>query len=273
MKARRVIRRKKRRRAIKKAVERNAGKVLVLVLLVVLMAAVWLITAAGGSKEKIPQPESRTQEEPQTITITQEPEEVAATADPDNYKEPFCHMSADWGADDVEGFTPYQIPPEYKINWGKLPEVVQVYTFCLCRDYGIEYETILAMIETESGYKWDAESSVAYGYMQIIPEYHYDRMERLNVSDIRDPYGNIKVGIDYLAELLQKYGGNYDKALTAYRWGATGAYRDYFSKGQESSDYSEKVMEIADRIKEQMGGGENDGSSDAGTANRKNDTQ
>lgn len=271
MDARRVIRRKRRRRAIRKVAEQHAGKVLALVILVVLIAAVWLITAAGGSKEKIPQPENQTQEETQTITITQETEEVAATADPDNYEEPFCHMSADWG--DIKGFTLYQIPPEYKINWGKLPEVVQVYTFCLCRDYGVDYETVLAMIETESGYKWDAKSSAAYGYMQIIPEYHYNRMERLNVSDIRDPYGNIKVGIDFLAELLEKYGGNYDKALTAYRWGPTGAYRDYFSKGQESSDYSEKVMEIADRIKKQIGGAENDGGSDTGTADRKNDTQ
>lgn len=270
MDARQVIRRKKRRRAMRKAVENHAGKVFVLVLLV---TAVWLITVAAGNKEKIPQPETKAQEETQTITITQETERMTWANDPDNYEEPFCRMSADWEADDVEGFTLYQIQPEYKINWGKLPEVVQVYTFCLCRDYGVDYETILAMIETESGYKWDTESSVAYGYMQIVPEYHYDRMERLHVSDIRDPYGNIKVGIDYLAELLEKYDGDYEKALTAYKWGVTGADREYFSKGHDNSEYSEKVIKIADRIKGQIGGKESAGTSNVGTANRKNDTQ
>ena len=53
-------------------------------------------------------------------------------------------------------------------------------------------------------------------------------------------------------ELLKKYDGDYKKALTAYRWGATGAYRDYFSKGQESCAYADTVMERAGRIKKQL---------------------
>lgn len=266
MDARKVIARKKRRRAAEKMVERYAGVVIVAV---VLVAAICLfVFLAAGSAKGEPQ-EVRGRETPKIET---EAETLDAYTDPDNFKEPFNRMSADWGADDVQGFTFYQIPPEYKCNWGVLPGMVQVYTFCLCREYGVDYETVLAIIEKDSGYKWDAKSAVAYGYMQIIPEYHHDRMERLHVSDIRDPYGNIKTGIDYLAELLEKYGGNYGKALTAYRWGVTGAYTDYFSAGLESSAYSEEITEIADRIREQTGGGEDGSRSDTGTADRTNDT-
>lgn len=268
MEARKVIARKKRRRAVEKMVERYAGAVIVAVVLVAAVGLFEFLTA--GSAKGGPQ-EVKEQE---VLTVdTQEEEPLDAYTDPDNFIEPFNSMSADWGADDVEGFTLYQIPPEYKCSWGKLPGMVQVYTFCLCREYGVDYETVLAIIEKDSGYKWDAKSAVAYGYMQIIPEYHYDRMERLHVSDIRDPYGNIKIGIDYLAELVEKYNGNYDKALTAYRWGVTGAYEDFFSTGEASSPYSKEIVKIADRIREQTGGGENGRNGDAGTTDRKNDSQ
>lgn len=268
MTARKRIARKKRRRAIKKLIERYAGAVIVAAVLVVVVCLLLILTrenAKGEAKETA---------ERQALEInTQQEEQPTAYTDPDNFKEPFNRMSADWGADDVKGFTLYQIPAEYKHSRGVLPGVVQVYTFCLCRDYGVDYETVLAIIEKESGYKWDAASSVAYGYMQIIPEYHSDRMDRLHVSDIKDPYGNIKVGIDYLAELLEKYGGNYDKALTAYRWGATGAYKNYFSAGVENCEYSEEITEIAKRIRKQTGGEKDGGKNNAGTTDRKNDTQ
>lgn len=267
MDARKVIARKKRRREMKRLIEKYAGVVIIAVVLVTAIC-LFVLLAAGSAKGEPQEVKGRG-----VLTVeTQEEEQPDAYTDPDNFKEPFNRMSADWGTDDVQGFTLYQIPPEYKCNWGVLPGVVQVYTFCLCREYGVDYETVLAIIEKESGYKWDAKSAVAYGYMQIIPEYHYDRMDRLHVSDIQDPYGNISVGINYLAELLEKYSGNYDKALTAYRWGVTGAYTDYFSAGLESSAYSEEITEIADRIREQTGGGEDGSRSDAGTVDRTNDT-
>lgn len=174
--------------------------------------------------------------------VKQEPEETVMEEKPEEDRDPFGSMSKDWGVDDVEGFTFYELPEDFKQSGGMLPEAVQVYIFCLCRKNNVEFEKVLAVIETESGYRWDAESSAAYGYMQIVPACHYDRMERLGVYDIKDPYQNIQTGIDYLAEMLKRYDGDYKKALTAYRWGATGAYRDYFSKGQESCAYADTVM-------------------------------
>ena len=58
------------------------------------------------------------------------------------------------------------------------------------------------------------------GYMQVQRRWHEDRMARLGVTDLTDPYGNFRVGCDYLAELLGKY--PLEEALTAYNSGKPG---------------------------------------------------
>lgn len=186
------------------------------------------------------------------VKYPKETESQKQTEDPQNYEWPYDAMSSDWGGEEMEGFQLYQIPNEYIKTGGKLPEVVQVYTFCLCREYGVDYSTVLAIIQTESGFCWEAQSQSAFGYMQVIPSQHQDRIQRLSVEDIKNPYGNIRVGVDYLAELLQKYDGDYHKALTAYRWGPTGANRKYFSKGEEKSKYSKAVTKTAQRIRAEI---------------------
>ena len=55
-----------------------------------------------------------------------------------------------------------------------------------------------------------------------------------------------------MAELLEKYQNNYRKALTAYKYGPTGAERKYFNKQKYTCEYAETVLEKADRIKEQL---------------------
>lgn len=182
-----------------------------------------------------------------------EPDNKTCMLDEDPYRTvpPFNTMSADWSGEDVKGFIYYEIPEEYTYYGGLLPQIVQVYTYILCNDLEVDYKTILAMIETESAYKWDAQSSSgAVGYMQIMPQYH---TERVAGSDgLKNPYQNIRAGIEYMHELLEKYSGNYEKALTAYRYGQTGAQNKFFSTGQTGCEYSETVLETADRIQQQL---------------------
>ena len=45
--------------------------------------------------------------------------------------------------------------PEYKDAGGCFPEIVQVYLWCECKEYGVDYYTVVALIERESGYHWD----------------------------------------------------------------------------------------------------------------------
>lgn len=123
----------------------------------------------------------------------------------------------------------------------------------LCADYEIPVEAVLAMIEVESSYQADAVSKVgAVGLMQVIPEYHEPRMNRLNCTDLFDPYQNVIVGMDFLSELIDEYDGNFHKALTAYNYGQKGANDKFFGQGTYRTEYSLKVLETAEKIKKGM---------------------
>ena len=70
-----------------------------------------------------------------------------------------------------------------------------------------------------SGYKYDAVGKGGdIGYMQINQEWHTDRMERLGATDLKNPYQNVRIGIDYMAELLGQY--QTSVAVSAYNRGA-----------------------------------------------------
>ena len=71
--------------------------------------------------------------------------------------------------------------------------------YCVCP------ELLMAMIETESSGNPDATNGTCKGLMQVSEKWHRDRMERLGVKDIYDPYGNVLVATDYFMELAEKY--------------------------------------------------------------------
>ena len=245
--------RKRRRRKIMRAIWKRYQYTIMLAIAVIAAVAIAVIVIlAGGTGKETEKVQKNITAAAEAKDIVIDPEEGgdAEMMDPDNFVYPYNLMSCDWGAGDTDGLTLYEIPEEYQRTGGKLPQVVQVYTYCLCREYEIDYNVILAMIEVESGYRWDAESGMAYGYMQIVPEFHRERMEQLHVTDIMQPYGNIRVGIDYFAELVWKYEWSYTKALTAYKYGEYGAEQEYFSKVKVTSGYAETVMEIADQIRD-----------------------
>ena len=122
-----------------------------------------------------------------------------------------------------------------------LDNELQDYIIRTCRDYGVEPAIIMAMIERESDYDPNTmgDGGRAYGLMQIWPLYHSKRMGRLGCTYLLDPYHNVTVGIDYLAELLDKYGGDYGKALTAYN---QGSYKGTVTQ------YAKSVLNNAERI-------------------------
>lgn len=169
----------------------------------------------------------------------------------------FDSMSADWGIEDVEDFVFYEIPEEYAENGGYFPEKMQIYTKCLCEQYGVSYSLIIAMIERESGYRYDksGDDGCSFGYMQIYEKWHEDRMERLNCTDLLNPYNNVKVGIDYIAELIEKYGNKQD-ALTAYNYGEKGAQEKMWSKGVYTYSYNQEILQREQEIKEELTKGE-----------------
>lgn len=151
---------------------------------------------AGGDVEAevttIPYIEATSKAEPSTSP------EYTPYEDPNNYVYPYNTMSADWGLELYEsGFKYYQIPQEYIDEGGCFPEVVQAYLWCLCEERGINYYVVVALIERESRYQWDAtgDNGNSKGYMQIYENWHKERMEAEGVTDLYDPYGNIRVGL------------------------------------------------------------------------------
>lgn len=167
-----------------------------------------------------------------------------------------CPMT-DWSGYDFAEFTEYSIPADFVRYGGAFPLCLQAYTYIKCREYGVDYALILAMIETESSYKSGAVSydGKCKGFMQINPGFHADRMERIGAEDLFNPYDNIAVGVDFFSELLHKYDENIFKALAAYNMGATGAYQNLWSKGIFEYSYTDKITQRAERINNEIKGG------------------
>jgi soluble lytic murein transglycosylase-like protein len=97
----------------------------------------------------------------------------------------------------------------------------QAFLRAACEETGIPYELALAVIRQETEFRnVTGDDGRSVGYMQVQRRWHEDRMARLGVTDLADPYGNFRVGCDYLAELLGKY--PLEEALTAYNSGKPG---------------------------------------------------
>ncbi len=99
-----------------------------------------------------------------------------------------------------------------------------------CVETGIRYELALAVIWQETDFRnVVGDGGESFGYLQVQPRWHGERMERLGVTDLSDPYGNFLVGLDFLYELVGKY--ELADALTKYNSGRTG-----------NSQYAESVL-------------------------------
>jgi soluble lytic murein transglycosylase len=89
----------------------------------------------------------------------------------------------------------------------------------------IERALALSVTRQESSFNAAAVSpSGALGLMQLLPGTARDVAGRLGVAFIqdkltRDPAYNVQLGSQYLADMLQKFGGSYELALAAYNAG------------------------------------------------------
>lgn len=130
-----------------------------------------------------------------------------------------------------------------------LSEDLQRHIIEVCNANDVDEKLVFALIERESNYNIDAigDEGTSFGLMQVREMFHKDRMEKLGVEDLLDPYQNVIVGIDILKEKLNMYDTTYE-ALTAYNAGDTGAYELYFSKGIEGNDYAYEVVHIMEMM-------------------------
>nr|WP_314465607.1 lytic transglycosylase domain-containing protein [uncultured Clostridium sp.] len=173
--------------------------------------------------------------------------------DPNNSIYPFNTMSADWGEDLYEsGFVFYQIPEEYVAGGGCFPEVVQAYLWYLCRDREIDYYTMVALIERESNYRYNArgDNGNSKGYMQVYEKWHIDRMAEEHCEDLYNPYGNVRVGTNFFQEIWDKY-PEVNKALMVYNMGESKALKQW-KKGILETEYTRNIIARAQEIKQEL---------------------
>ena len=138
---------------------------------------------------------------------------------------------------------------------GCFPEVVQAYTWSLCKERALEYPVVLAMIEEESSYRYDNEgdNGNSKGYMQVQERWHRGRMQAEGVEDLYDPYGNIRVGLSFLQELKEKYPEKDTHfILMCYNMGESKA-KEFYHRGIYDTEYSRGVITRAQEIKQELG--------------------
>ena len=117
---------------------------------------------------------------------------------------------------------------------------LQLHIINQAESHGIDPAIIMAMAFKESTYRTDAigDGGNSLGLLQVQPRWHSARMEKLNCPNLLDPYQNVTVAVDYLCELLSRY-GSIDKALTAYNRG---------SYSGTVTQYAKTVMATAEEL-------------------------
>lgn len=111
----------------------------------------------------------------------------------------------------------------------------------------------IAQVAQESRFNPNAENNGAVGLMQIIPNYHQDRLdficEELTFDKWYVPRYNIAVGLSYMDELLSDEYACGDKtyALMMYNQGPVSGTKTYLVKGV-ISDYASTIITLKNEI-------------------------
>ena len=125
------------------------------------------------------------------------------------------------------------------LNKSKLKHIL-IYIEALCWEYGVDYEMVKAVIQTESDWNHKAVStSGAIGLMQVLPSTAKSEFNTPK-QDLFDPYVNVTVGIKYLSKLNERF-DDLESTLTAYSHGPTVTSK-YSSRYISNNFYVKRVF-------------------------------
>lgn len=123
----------------------------------------------------------------------------------------------------------------------------------VCKENPTLYSMVLAMGFYESGFDPEAvgDHGNSIGWMQVQPRWHQERMDRLGVTDLKDPVQNAMVAVDYIDWIAERLNPEHPEdaygthaLLMAYNQGWQGA-NESWSAGRYSTNYSRKVLDLA----------------------------
>ena len=142
-----------------------------------------------------------------------------------------------------------------------LKELFSGETSKLEEKYGLPDGLLNAQVEQESGWNPGAVSGAgAKGLMQLMPE----TAKELGVhGEEFNPLRSLEAGAKYMRQLLDRYGGDLQKALTAYNWGMGNLERKGMENAPaEARNYAPQIMarmnaeqRYSPQIKPQAGSG------------------
>ena len=172
----------------------------------------------------------------------------------------FIACMAQFGGAKTEAALAVELPQSIEYKLVDLPELPPKYDVPLSDDLvlhiidvadknNIDPELILAIIKQESNFDASAigDSGRSFGLMQVQKKWHGERMQRLGCTDLLNPYENIIVGADIIAEKLRS-GKGMAWALMAYNGG--NPYANSMLQSSEISEYAQNVITYYDEYKE-----------------------
>ncbi len=107
----------------------------------------------------------------------------------------------------------------------------------------IDPKVAFGLVHAESGFRNHATSPVgAIGLTQLMPATARWLQRGVTRSDLRNPDVNLRIGFRYLRDLIDKYEGDTELALTAYNRGPGTVDRVLKRGGNPDNGYADMVM-------------------------------
>lgn len=152
-------------------------------------------------------------------------------------------MSMDWGGDYED---------EFVVIACSLSEDLQEFTFYLCKGYYIDYSFAMAVMFRESSFNTGAVSADGHdhGLFQIRDVNNEWLEETIGVTDMNDPYQNIRAGLFMLRRLFEKY-DDPARVLMAYNMGEYGASM-LWEQGVYETTFTRRIFETADKYEAEI---------------------
>ena len=114
------------------------------------------------------------------------------------------------------------------------------------RTHGVRPDLVRAVVQVESGFNASARSPKgAMGLMQLMPS----TAKQFGVKNAFNPVENVRAGVAYLRELLDRYQNNEELALAAYNAGpgAVDKHGQSVPPYRETRSYVARINQMAGR--------------------------
>lgn len=130
-----------------------------------------------------------------------------------------------------------------------VPDDIKAISEELGEQYNICPELIQAICWQESRFQPETEGEGCIGIMQVMPEWHRERMDRLGVTDLKDARQNMATAVDYLSELTRDE-EDMEEALMRYH--GESRITERLGRG-EMSEYADAVLTLSAELERRNG--------------------